>query len=163
MYRTALRILGRIHDAEDCVQSVLLELLSRTSPPGTNHEAALLRWMTAMRALDRLRRRRASREVLNDDPGDNRATNWGAADELSSDEMLAWLRSAVTRLPARQAEVFALRCFAELSYEEIATALTMDQGAVGVLLHEARQRLQAMLPKDWVENRKARTSRVNTR
>jgi RNA polymerase sigma-70 factor, ECF subfamily len=141
------------------VQDVFLELIGR--PPAVPPEswAAVLRWTTARRALDRLRRRRAARETTDGPLANLPARAHEAVGEACAGEMLDWLRSAVTRLPPRQAEVFTLRCFAELSYDEIAAASGLKVGAVGTILHEARRELQAMLPGEWVEPRKARTSR----
>jgi RNA polymerase sigma-70 factor, ECF subfamily len=159
MYRTAYRILGQVNEAEDCVQDVFVELLSRGRQCDADHWPAVLRWMTTVRALDGLRRRRASREA-GPGPLDTLPVNdSGIFEQASAIEMHEWLRSAVDTLPPRQAQVFALRCFAEMSYDQIASVLQIKLGAVGVILHEARQHLQSILPAEWVENRKVRCNR----
>jgi RNA polymerase sigma-70 factor (ECF subfamily) len=60
-------------------------------------------------------------------------------------EAAAALRHALARLPRREAEVFSLRYFADLSNPEIAEALALTTGAVAVALHKARARLQEAL------------------
>jgi DNA-directed RNA polymerase specialized sigma24 family protein len=49
-----------------------------------------------------------------------------------------------------------------MSYDEIAVSTGLKRGAVGVILHEARQQLWATLPADWVKHQKVRCIRANT-
>ena len=64
----------------------------------------------------------------------------------SEDRALLW--TAVARLPEAQREVVRLRYRRELTIEEIARATRRSTGAVRVLLHRARTRLQHLLRKD---------------
>lgn len=61
----------------------------------------------------------------------------------SEDRALLW--HAVSRLPDAQREVVRLRYRAELTIEEIARHTRRSSGAVRVLLHRARVRLQHLL------------------
>ncbi|HEX2196853.1 MAG TPA: sigma-70 family RNA polymerase sigma factor, partial [Actinomycetota bacterium] len=61
----------------------------------------------------------------------------------SEDRALLW--SAVARLPEAQREVVRLRYRRELTIEEIARLTRRSTGAVRVLLHRARLRLQRLL------------------
>ncbi len=81
------------------------------------------------------------------------------AERVHAAEMQEWLRTAMARLAPRQAQVFALRCFAEMTYDQIAGVLEIERGAVGVALHNAREQLKTMLPAEWIENRKGRRNR----
>ena len=69
----------------------------------------------------------------------------GPAEAAEAEELAARLRAALARLPARQAEVFALRFFEQMDNREIAEALALSANAVGVLLHKARRRLRELL------------------
>jgi RNA polymerase sigma-70 factor (ECF subfamily) len=60
-------------------------------------------------------------------------------------ELAAELRRAVADLPDRQAGVFSLRYFAELTNPEIATVLGISVEAVGVALYRARTALSRKL------------------
>ena len=51
-------------------------------------------------------------------------------------------------MPAREAKVFSLRYFGELTNPEIAAALEIPAGAVAVALHKARLHLQALLKEE---------------
>src|SRR5262249_59009179 len=85
----------------------------------------LLRRLAANVALDRLRQRR---------PSEGRER--GAAGRL---------RSALARLPGREAAVFALRYFDDLSTREIAETLLLSRSTVKACLRLARGELEALL------------------
>jgi RNA polymerase sigma-70 factor (ECF subfamily) len=142
VFGTAWRILGCTADAEDVCQDVFLQAhqLQRTRP--VRSWGALLRRLAACRALDRLRRRR--RDVPLD------GLTLPAADDapdaaLMGRELADRLREAVAMLPPREAAVFCLRCFEDLSYQQIAEALTVSPGAAAAALHKARAKLEALL------------------
>jgi RNA polymerase sigma-70 factor, ECF subfamily len=59
-------------------------------------------------------------------------------------EGAALLRDALARLPEREAEVFSLYYFADLTNPEIAETLQITVGAVGVALHKARMRIKTI-------------------
>lgn len=61
----------------------------------------------------------------------------------SEDRALLW--TAVARLPEAQREVVRLRYLRELTIDEIARLTRRSSGAVRVLLHRARGRLQRLL------------------
>jgi RNA polymerase sigma-70 factor (ECF subfamily) len=106
------------------------------------HWGGLLRRLAACRALDRLRRRKTTA------PLDGLSLTDGAAGpeaSLLQQELSERLRQALAQLPGREAEVFCLRYFDELSYQQIADALTIRVGAVAAALHKARARLEPLL------------------
>ena len=54
-------------------------------------------------------------------------------------------REAVAQLPRREGEVFCLRYFEDLSYQQIAETLSITAGAAAAALHKARAKLEAVL------------------
>ena len=60
-------------------------------------------------------------------------------------ELAERLRQAVAELPPREAEIFCLRYFEDLPNHRIAEILSIQPGTVGVALHKARARLEALL------------------
>lgn len=148
MYRVAHRLLGRPEDAEDCVHDVFLELIAMADHSHVRTWPAFLTWMTTVRSLDRLRlTRRLSIHESSEAP--QPAGSW--EDGLERSEQLEWIRCAVACLPTRRCEVFALRYFAELTYDQIAEILGLESPTVGVTLREARQQLRR-----WVSTRSKR-------
>jgi RNA polymerase sigma-70 factor (ECF subfamily) len=156
LHRTAQRILGSAPEAEDCVQEVMLEVVAGREPSQAVDWPAFLRWLTAVRSLDRLRRRRRRRETALDPLTPTPTGDPGPHAALETAERRAWLRSSLTRLSALQADVVAMRYFAGMSYEEIASATGRSSGAVGTALHAARAQLRAMVPTEWIEQRTLR-------
>ena len=147
VWRTVLRLLGRTDDAQDCLQQVFLGALEISRRQRVRNWPGLLRRLATARAIDRLRERMKERRLYEsnvdldalernrDDPVDN----------LHADELASHLRAALGQLPARQAEVFALHFFEQMSHRTIGRTLALKTNAVGVLLHEARQRLRGLL------------------
>ena len=60
------------------------------------------------------------------------------------------LRSIVAELPSRQAAVFCLVHFEELSHDEVASTLGVSNGAVAMALHKARVKLREVF-RDRIE------------
>jgi RNA polymerase sigma-70 factor (ECF subfamily) len=152
VFATAYRILGDSDDAEDAFQEVFLKLITlwkrRPNPEVVGDWGAYLRVVATRSAID-LRRRRSRRwknrvavtAAIQD-------TTAERADDLAAQHQRAnALRQAMGRLTKRDALVFALRCFEDFSYEEIAaqTGLTVNQ--VGVILHRGRKTLQEALDR----------------
>ncbi len=140
------RIVGNNHDAEDVVQDVFLEAYRASQKTEIRNWPGFLRRLATRRAIDRLRTRRTR-------PFDTPTTETAEVVDTSPQphqnavarELALRLRNAITLLPRSQAEVFSMRCFEEMTYEQIADALGMSSNAVGLALHKARSRLQALL------------------
>ena len=150
VWRTAWRILGRVEDAQDCLQETFLSAVKLSRREKIRNWAAVLRHLATARALDRLRERikqekgcerRAEVNVL----AQNRDN---PLEIVQAAELACRLREALVELPDRHAEVFALRYLAQRSYRQIGAALGLRTNAVGVLLHEARQQLRVLLGCD---------------
>jgi len=64
---------------------------------------------------------------------------------LATCRALDRLRHRRAALPQREATVFCLRYFEDLPNQRIAEILSIQPGTVGVALHKARARLEALL------------------
>jgi RNA polymerase sigma-70 factor, ECF subfamily len=140
VFATAFRILGNAADAEDVVQDVFLQAYGLRPEVTVRSWPGLLRRLAAHRALDRLRRRRPLEPL-----GDLPCQRDGPFDTVVGNELAERLRDALAALPAREAAVFCLRYFNDLSYGQIAEALRITTGAVAQALHKARSRLETQL------------------
>ena len=156
VWRTAHRLLNCDADAHDCFQETFLSALDVSKKQPIQNWPGLLQRLATTRALDQLRRRK--RETRSRAPGeadwDQVASHQLGPDRHAQDaELMDNLRSAVSRLPAQQAEVFCLRHISGLSYEEIAQQLEISVDGVGVSLHRAKHRLRQLLVSACAEER----------
>jgi RNA polymerase sigma-70 factor, ECF subfamily len=142
VFGMAWRILGHAADAEDVVQEVFLQAhqLQRTKP--VQHWGAFLHRLATCRALDRLRQRRGTVSL---EGHEAICTTNNPEEAAIGRELAGRLRDAVAQLPEREAGVFCMRYYEDLSYEDIAAALNIQVGAVGVALHKARAKLEVQL------------------
>lgn len=158
VWQTAYRLLGNHADASDCFQKTSLDVLEVSRREPVRDWRALVRRLATARALDLLRdryRRTSHCESLAD-PSAVASPEPGPQQQAEGAELAERLRTALAQLPRRQAEVFCLRCFEEMTYPQIADRLGLDTNAVGVLLHRARKRLRELLasvkPESWRED-----------
>ena len=96
---------------------------------------AFLKTMAVNGALDRLRRRKNSMDIEQIQMTD------GPEDAVYDEQRADILRRAISRLPERDGQLFALYYFGELTHADIAMRLNMTENAVGVALHRLRKRL----------------------
>jgi RNA polymerase sigma-70 factor (ECF subfamily) len=142
VFRTAYRITGNAADAEDVLQTVFLRMMRRDhGAQMVDSYESYLRRAAVNAALDIVRSGRDSRKVpLEDLPPAPAARGLETASE--TEEFRAQVRRALGRLPAREAEIFALRFFEERSNQEIARMLGISQVHVAVIVHRTRRQLQ---------------------
>jgi RNA polymerase sigma factor (sigma-70 family) len=136
----ARRVLGDPAAAEDVAQEVFLDLHRRFGDTPGAQAPAWARTAAAHTALNMIRtnRRRAAREHL-----------YAAEPDASHDpqavvetaEATQAVRSALARIPKRQATVLVLR-YSGLSYAEMASALGIGVNGVGTRLRRAEARLR---------------------
>jgi RNA polymerase sigma factor (sigma-70 family) len=137
----AARVLGSRDDAEDVAQEVFLAFGRSSVPAGD--AAGWLSVAAVHTALNLLRsgRRRASREEVAGG-GDDVAPD--VADAVVVREERSRVRSALARLPHRQAAALVLR-HSGMSYAEVATALDLSPGSVGTTVRRAESALRKEL------------------
>jgi RNA polymerase sigma-70 factor (ECF subfamily) len=137
VFRTAHRVTGNAADAEDVLQTVFLRLLRRdpASSAEIDNPESYLRRSAVNAALDVVRSRRASNTLETENLPAS-----GSCTELR--ELRDSLRRALSKLPERTAEMFALRFFEGYTNPEIAKMMGISQIVVAVTVHRARKRLQ---------------------
>lgn len=139
----ALRVLGHEADAEDVAQDVFVEIFRSNRRDDFATQPALITTVATRRALDRLRRRRATAPL--DAVRETSGRGVDPADQVVADELLARLRRDVATLPPREAEVFCLVAFEQMSQSAVARLLNISVGAVAKALCKARQSLARAL------------------
>ena len=149
VWRTACRLVGDHADAWDCTQQAFLDAVRIERRQGVQNWRPLLKHLATARALDLLRSRYRERKRRDLSPEPAEAVSrepcpsqWSEANELAEH-----LRIAVGQLPHRQAEVFCLICFEQMTSEEVAERLGIRPTAVRMLLSRARKRLERLLQR----------------
>jgi RNA polymerase sigma-70 factor (ECF subfamily) len=131
----ARRVLGDADEAEDVAQEALLAL--RDDPVLERSDDDVAAWLSRVvtnGSLNRLRsRRRADVRAEVAAVRDARAAADGPDDAVVGADERARVRATLAVLPERQATALLLR-HAGHSYREIAAALGVAEGSVGVLL-----------------------------
>ena len=129
------RVLGDVDEAEDAAQEAMLAL--RTDPVAGRSDEDVAAWLSRVvtnGSLNRLRsRRRADVRAQVVAAGDVRLPVDDPADAAVGADKRERVRAALAVLPQRQATALLLR-HAGHSYREIASALGVAEGSVGVLL-----------------------------
>jgi RNA polymerase sigma-70 factor (ECF subfamily) len=145
IYRYAVRLLGDVTLAEDCVSetfSRFLGAIQRGGGPKENIRAYLYRvahnWVT-----DYYRRQPLPELQIEDhepvDPGSNPAAE---VDEFIKRERV---RAAILRLPAEQQQIIQLRFLENWSHEEVAQVLGKTPDATRSMQYRALGSLRGML------------------
>lgn len=137
----AYRLLRNMHDAEDVAQQVLLEAVAMESLP----EIGLLKRMAAFRSIDRLRQRN---DAICFDETSHAPLTGDAVQAFEAQEQADLLRTAIARLPERQAQCFWLRHVEGLSNREIARCQSISESAVSTALNKARRALRNAVSKE---------------
>ena len=137
----AWRILGHAQDAEDVVQEVFGEAHHHWNGASVVCWPAMLRRMVTCRALDTLRRRRVTIPL---DPAQAVSGKDDPQAIAVGRELQARLRTVLAELAPREAEVFCLRYFEDLSYRAIAETLGISPTAASTALYQARKRLEEL-------------------
>jgi RNA polymerase sigma-70 factor (ECF subfamily) len=146
VWRTAYRLLRNQADADECFQEAFLSALELSNRQPVRNGPALLQRLATSRAIDRVRkrlRRRRREEVV--DLASTEGSEADPSEQAEAAELSSALRWALAQLHPRQAEVFCLHEFGDWSHQQIANQLGTTVGAVSVILHRARQKLQELL------------------
>lgn len=143
VFRTAYRITGNAADAEDVLQTVFLRMLRRDQAAGAlERQESYFRRAAINVSLDVVRSGKDARRVPLEEVPPNDLPRDTSRQPADSRELRECLRKALARLNPREAEIFALRFFEDLSNQEIAKTLGISQVHVAVILHRSRTRLQ---------------------
>jgi RNA polymerase sigma-70 factor (ECF subfamily) len=135
------RITGSMADAED----IFLRLASADRP--IDNVGSYLYRAAINGALDLLRRRKSAATEPLERAAEVVSVSQGSSPEaeFSSRQLGDALRMAISELPPKAAEMFALRYFEELGNKEIAVLMGTSQAVIAVTLHNARSRLKSRL------------------
>lgn len=143
--------LGESQAVDEVMQEVALAAVEQRSPlTDPDKLAPWLYRLAVVQAL--LYRRRCGRQRKRTEDYAQRVRPWEGEsrapdplDWLLADEQRELVRSALARLPRRDAEILMLKYTEDWSYHEIAAHLGIGHSAVEARLHRARHRLREEL------------------
>ena len=149
VYWHVRRFVNNHEDADDLVQEIFLKIW--TALPSFRGDAQLFTWVYRIatnETLNWLRRekvRSALRFTTIDTEMERRIDSDPFFDGDAADRALS---KAVAKLPEKQRQVFVMRYYDELPYEEMSTILGTSVGALKASYHIAQEKVRAALGKD---------------
>jgi len=149
VYWHVRRFVNNHEDADDLVQEIFLKIW--TALPSFRGEAQLFTWVYRIATNETLNwlRREKVRATLHfttiDTEMERRIDSDPFFDGDAADRALS---KAVAKLPEKQRQVFVLRYYDELPYEQMSEVLGTSVGALKASYHIAQEKVRAALGKD---------------
>jgi RNA polymerase sigma-70 factor, ECF subfamily len=145
VYQAAYWILRRGEDASDVAQTVFLKAAERIDDYDPRYKFFSWIYRIAVNEALNLQRHRAHESELDEDVDLPAADSSGPEWQASAGQRSRRLHRALLMLSPNDRVVITLRHFQELSYQEMAQMLQIEEKTVKSRLFEARQRLRALL------------------
>lgn len=149
VYNFARMLMGEDGLAEEAMQETFLAVAraAHRYEPRERFRSWLMR-IARNRCLNRVESEQLRRETVaawGSGAFEPALSDPGPVERLEMYEGMASLRSAISRLPARQREAIVLYAMEQMSYQEIALTLEVPVNTVKTLIHRARARLAETL------------------
>jgi RNA polymerase sigma-70 factor (ECF subfamily) len=150
IYWHARRMLGDHDDAHDIVQQVLLVMHSKLNT--FNFSSALYTWIykiTATRSLNLLKKNKLKRIfTLSSDENLNKIGYENIVEGIESRERFLKMENHLNSLPIKQRQVFVMRNYDDLSYEEISNITGKSIGTLKANYFHAFRKLKELMKKN---------------
>lgn len=150
IYWHARRMLGNHLDADEITQEVLIVIYNKLRT--FNFNSSLYTWIfriTSNRSKNMLKRRTLRKYLFMDDEAyDKIKSNEDIIEDMTIREKFRQLEDVLGRLPVKQKEVFVLRNFEELSYEEISEITGKSVGGLKANYFHAIKKVKEMLKNE---------------
>ncbi len=147
IYWHARRMTGNHFDADEVLQEVLIVLYEKLN--NFKSKSSLYTWIykiTSNRAINLIRRNKVrSFFSIDDDERPDIAGSDDIAADIENREKLKLLDSVMQKLPEKQREIFILRHFEELSYEEIAEITGKSVGGLKANYFHAAKKVAELM------------------
>jgi len=145
IYNAAWWVLRNADDARDVAQVVFMKVAERLDEYDPRYRFFSWIYRIAVNEALNVLRRNDREEPLDEDVEMAGPDGDDPERRLSEAETNGRIRNAVMTMSANDRTVLMLRHFSELSYQEIAGILDVDEKTVKSRLFEARQRLRGLL------------------
>jgi len=157
IYWHARKMAGNHMDADEIVQEVMLTLLK--SIGDFKFQSSFSTWLYRIittRKLNYLKRRRV-REIFSGSNGSEeenekvslKTRRTSILEELENKEKLDFLDRVLKEIPAKQREIFIMRHFDEMTYEEIADITGKSVGGLKANYYHAFAKVNEIMSKKY--------------
>ncbi len=149
IYWHARRMTGNHLDADEIVQEVLIVLYKKLNT--FEFKSSLYTWIytiTNTRSINYLKKRKLKSFFSLDEISNKNFSNKDIIDNLESKQKLAMIEKALQKLPVKQREVFIMRNFDELSYEEISGITNKSVGTLKANYFHALNKIKDLVKYD---------------
>lgn len=151
IYWHARQMLGEHLDADEVTQEVLVVMFQKLKT--FNFQSALYTWIykiVTTRSLNQIKRRQL-RKIFSFEHTDEKelAVDNDIVEDIANKEKLEKVNKALEKLPAKQRQVFVMRNFDQLSYEEISEITGKSVGGLKAnYFHALRKVMEYVNEKD---------------
>lgn len=149
MYWHARRMTGNHLDADEIVQEVLIVLYNKLKT--FEFKSSLYTWIytiTNTRSINYLKKKTLRNFFSLDDITNKKFDQKDVIDNLESKQNVDKIEKALQKLPVKQREVFIMRNFDELSYEEISQITGKSVGALKANHFHALNKIKEIVKYD---------------
>jgi len=149
LFRHISTLLSDRKDAEDVLQNTFIKAWKGL--PNFRGDSKLSTWLYRIATNESLNVLRNQKKLITEtweSLHDAIITNHNTAFELNSDELMNKFEQALDALPTRQKQVFSLRYFEELPYEEIAQITGLTTGALKASYFHAAEKIKKSMLHD---------------
>lgn len=146
LFRLALRILGRVEEAEDTVQDALVKLWNRKDElENYSSVEAFAMTITKNLSIDRIRSKGFQTERIPERQAVNVADERGG--DLEYEDFARFVRKIIDHLPEQQKAIMQMRDIEGMEYEQIAEVMELNINAIRVNLSRARKKVRDTILK----------------
>jgi RNA polymerase sigma-70 factor (ECF subfamily) len=143
IYWHARRMTGNHLDADEIVQQVFLVMFNKLKT--FKFQSSLYTWIfriTSTRSLNLIKKRQIQRFMPLDKQNEIADVKNDIFTKLEEREKFEQMQNLLKEIPAKQREVFLLRNFEELTYDEIAKITGKSVGALKANYHHALKKIK---------------------
>ena len=149
IYWHARRMTGNHLDADEIVQDVLIVMYNKLKT--FEFKSSLYSWIytiTNTRSINYLKKKSLKSFFSLDEIRDKKFDQIDVIDDLESKQKVEMIEKALQKLPVKQREVFVMRNFDELSYEEISSITGKSIGTLKANHFHALNKIKEMIKYD---------------
>ena len=150
IYWHARRMVGNHMDADEVTQEVLVVLYNKLD--SFNFNSTFYTWLyriVSTRSLNSINRRKLKKFVfIDDEEARELKSNSDIAEDIDNKEKLEKLDNVLNKLPVKQREVFILRHFDQLSYEEISNITGKSVGGLKANYFHALKKVMELMDNE---------------